>query len=177
MVPCRLEFVEPMRRKVQIATDRTRDRLCFVVIIKAGKIPPAWVAAEFDQARANHDAKAKPSKKPDNENRWPAPGKRPSIEQRTKKDRQKAGLEQLSLPAVAVPDLPDVHDRHVHRPEDGKQNRIGVAAKNDQRQAETDPGRRSTVHYRKFRTKRASALAAFRQCASRVALGCSQEND
>src|SRR4029450_7519913 len=48
MVPCRLEFVEPERRKVKIATDRTRNRLCFVVIVKTGEIAPARVAAEFD---------------------------------------------------------------------------------------------------------------------------------
>src|SRR4029450_57050 len=55
MVPSRPEFLEPERRKVKIATNGTRDRLGFVMIVKAGKIAPAWVAAEFDQARANHD--------------------------------------------------------------------------------------------------------------------------
>src|ERR1044072_4852693 len=40
MVPSRPEFLEPERRKVKIATNGTRDRLGFVMIIKAGKIPP-----------------------------------------------------------------------------------------------------------------------------------------
>src|SRR4029077_3599509 len=114
MVPSRPEFLEPEGRKVKVATDGTRNRLCFVVIVKAGKIPPAWVAAEFDQARTNHDAKAKPSKKPDNENCRPALGKGPSIKNRAKKNRQETGLEELNLPAVTVPDLSNVHDRHVY---------------------------------------------------------------
>src|SRR5262249_3221643 len=103
MVPSRPEFLEPQRRKVKIATDGTRNRLCFIVIVKAGKIAPAWVAADFDQARTNHDAKSKPSKKPENENWRSALGKRASIEQRAKKNRQEAGLEELNLPAVPVP--------------------------------------------------------------------------
>src|SRR4030095_1024273 len=105
MVPPCPEFVDPERRKVKVATDGTRNRLGFVVIVKAGKIAPAWVAPEFDQARTNHDAKNKTSKKPDNENGRPAFRKRASIEQRAKKDRQEASLEQLNLPAVTVPDL------------------------------------------------------------------------
>jgi len=140
MVPSRPEFLEPERRKVKIATYGTRNRLGFVVIVKAGKIAPAWVAAEFDQARANHDAKSKPSKKPDNENWRSALGKRAPIEQRAKKDRQEAGLEQLNLPAITVPDLPNVHDRHVYRPKHREQNCIGVTPKNNKCQTETDPG-------------------------------------
>src|SRR6266576_4018403 len=131
MVPSRSEFLEPERRKVKIATDRTRNRLCFVVIVKTGKVPPAWIAAEFDQGRTNHDAKAKPSKKPDNENWRPAPGKQASIEQGAKKDRQEAGLEQLNLPTVTVPDLSNVHDRHVHRPKHREQNCVRVTPKNN----------------------------------------------
>src|SRR5260370_36457387 len=106
-----------MRREIQIAADRTRDRLRLVMIVETGEIAPAGVAAKFDQACADHDAKPEPTEKPDNQHRRPALWKRPTIEQRTKKDGQETGFEQLNLPAVAVPDLPDVHDRHVHRPE------------------------------------------------------------
>src|SRR6266487_265271 len=108
MIPCRLEFVEPERRKVKVATNRTRDRLGLVVIVKASKIAPARVAAQFDQTRADHDTKPKPSKEPDDQNRRPTLGKRPSIEQRAKKDGYDSGFGQLNLPTVAMPDLADV---------------------------------------------------------------------
>src|SRR5262249_26647217 len=140
MVPCRLEFVEPQRRKVKIATDGTRDRLCLVVIVKAGEVAPARIAAQFDQTRADHDAKPKPSKKPNNENRWGTLGKRSSIEQRTKKDRQEASFEQLNLPPITVPNLSNMDNGHVHRPKHREQNRVGVAAQNDQRQGKAHPG-------------------------------------
>src|SRR5205807_10311991 len=72
MIPGRAEFVEPMRREMQIPANRTRDGLRFVVMIKAGKIAPARIAAQLDQPGADHDAKAKPAKKPDNQQRRPA---------------------------------------------------------------------------------------------------------
>src|SRR5438034_9828430 len=124
---------------MQIATDRTGNGLRLVVIVKAGKIAPARVAAQFDQACANHDPKSKPTEKPDNQNRWPALWKWPPIEQRAKKDRQEPSLKQLNLPAVSVPDLSDVNDRHVHRPKHREQNCICVAAENDERQRKANP--------------------------------------
>src|SRR5262249_12928983 len=139
MVPSRSEFLEPERRKMKVATDGTRDRLCLIVIVKAGQVAPAWGAAQLDQTRADHDTKTKPAKEPYNQHRRPALEKRTAIDQRAKKDRQKAGLEQLNLPTVTVPDLSNVYDRHVHRPKDAKKNCIGVAAKNNQRQTDTNP--------------------------------------
>ena len=62
VIPSRPEFVEPMRRKMQIAAERTRDRLCLVVVVKAGKIAPAGITAQLDQPGADHDAKAEPAK-------------------------------------------------------------------------------------------------------------------
>ena len=102
--------MEPMRREMQIAADRTWDRLRFVVIIKTGEIAPAWIAAHFDKTRTDHDAEAKPAEKPDNKERRGSFGERPAIEQRAKEDRQKTGFEQLNFPAVAVPNLTDVDD-------------------------------------------------------------------
>src|SRR6476620_3453582 len=110
MIPSRPELVKPMRRKVQIAADWTGDRLGFVVIIKAGKIAPA--------------------KKPEYEWRWPAVLEWPTIEQWTKENREKAGLEQLCFPSVAIPNLPDVNDGHIHRPENDEDDRVGVTAEN-----------------------------------------------
>src|SRR6266404_544359 len=110
MVPKRLEFMKPVRRKMEITTDRIRDRLCFLVIKHAGEIAPAFVAAQFNQTRADHDSKGEPAEEPEDQNRRPRIRKWPSIKQRTKKDRQEPSLEQLDLPSVAVPNLADVND-------------------------------------------------------------------
>src|SRR5213075_3576086 len=40
---------------------------------------------------------------------------------------------------IAVPNLANVHDRHVHRPENREENGIGVASENNKRQTETEP--------------------------------------
>jgi hypothetical protein len=69
MVPDCFDVVEPVRRKMQIAADRIRDRLRFVMIVKAGQIAPAGVTAQFDQAGADHDPKAEPAKKPEDKKR------------------------------------------------------------------------------------------------------------
>lgn len=45
MIPGRAEFVEPMRREMQIPAKRTWDRLRFIVIVKTGKIAPTRIAA------------------------------------------------------------------------------------------------------------------------------------
>src|SRR5205823_3141058 len=128
MVPKRFDSMKPMRREMEIAADRTRNRLGFVVIKHAGQIAPALVAAHFDQAGADHDAKAEPAKKPEDQNRRSRFGKRPAIEQRTKKDREEPGFEQLDFPAVTVPNLADMDDRHIHPPQHCEQNRVGVTA-------------------------------------------------
>src|SRR5215831_12307200 len=139
VIPKRFKFVKPERGKMHIAADRARDWLRFIVIVETGEIAPAGVAAQFDQAGAKHDAKTEPAKKPNHQNRRSAFWKRPPIEQRTKKDRQETGLEQLDLPAVAVPDLADVNDRHVHRPKDRQQNCVRVPAENNERQRKSNP--------------------------------------
>src|SRR6266516_7263949 len=122
MIPKHFKFVEPKRGKMQISTDRIWDGLRFVMVVKTGQIAPAGVAPQFDQAGAKHDAKTEPPKKPDHQDRRPGLGKGPAIEQWTKKDRQESRLEQLNFPSVAVPNLADVNDRHVHRPKDRQQD-------------------------------------------------------
>src|SRR5205823_14990290 len=141
MVPGRAEFVEPMRREMQIPANRTRNGLGFIVIVKTGQIAPAWIAAQLDKAGTNHDAKTEPAKKPDHQEGRPAFRKRPTIEQRTKKDREEPGFEQLRLPTIAVPNLPDVDDGHVHRPENGEQNRVGITGEHYERETEPKPGK------------------------------------
>src|SRR4029077_20866466 len=117
MVPSCLDLMKPMGREMQIAAKRVRDRLRFIVIVKAGEIAPARVATQFDEAGPDHDAKTEPAKKPDDKQRRTAFRKWPAIEQRAKKYRQGPSLEQLNFPAVAVPNLADVDNRHVHHPQ------------------------------------------------------------
>ena len=99
------------------AAQPVRDRLRLEVIIERGEIAPARVAADFDHAGAEHDPKNERAKKPDaRSSGGGAARERPAIEQRTKKDREETGLEQLHFPAVAIPILPDVNERHVEQP-------------------------------------------------------------
>src|SRR5436189_254754 len=43
------------------------------------------------------------------------------------------------FPTVAVPNLANVHDRHVHRPENREEDGVGVASENNKRQTKTEP--------------------------------------
>src|SRR5689334_14883119 len=132
MIPGCSKFVEPMRREMQIPADWTRDRLCLVMIIKAGEIAPTRITTELDQAGADHDPKTEPAKKPDHQNWRPAFRKWPTVEERTKENREETGFKQLCLPAVAIPDLPDVNDGHIHGPKNGEENCVCVSAKDNQ---------------------------------------------
>ena len=82
-----------------------------------------------------------PPKKPQHQKRWAALRKRPAVEQRTEKDRQEPGLEQLDFPTVAIPNLANVNDRHIHRPQDRQKNGVRVTTEHDERKRETDPGK------------------------------------
>ena len=62
MIPSGSEFVEPMRREMQIPADWTRDRLRLVMVVKAGEIAPARIAPQLDQAGTDHNAEAEPAK-------------------------------------------------------------------------------------------------------------------
>src|SRR5262249_35298603 len=67
VVPKHFKFMEPKRGKMQVAADRVRDWLRFIVIVETRQIAPAGVTAEFDQACAKHDTKPEPAKKPDHQ--------------------------------------------------------------------------------------------------------------
>src|SRR5204863_4339133 len=129
-----------MRRKMQVPADRTGDWLRLVMIVKAREIAPAEIATQFDQTGTNHDAKTEPTEKPDHQNRRLTLRERPRVEQWTKEDRQETGLQQLDFPAVAVPNLADVNDRHVHGPKHRDQDCVRIASENNERQREADPG-------------------------------------
>ena len=139
MVPSHSEFMKPLRCEMQIAADRIWDRLRFIVIVKTSEIAPAGVAVQFDQTRADHNSEAKPAKKADHEQWWTAFWERATIQQWTEKDRQEPGLKELNFPAIAVPNLADVNDRHIHRPENRENDRVGITGENNERQTKACP--------------------------------------
>src|SRR5207253_3818593 len=140
MVPGRCELMEPVRCEMQIAAERIRNRLRLVVIIKAGEITPAWIAPQFDETGADHNAEAEPAKKPEDKERRTALRKWLAINQRTEKDRQETGFEQLNFPAVTVLNLSNVNDRHVHHPKNHKVYSVRVATDNNDQESEAHHG-------------------------------------
>ena len=87
------------------------------MIVEASEVPPAGIAADFDQTRSENDAKDQPAEQPDHELGRRAFWKGPAIQQRTEKDREKAGLQKLDLPAISIPVLSDREEREVKPPE------------------------------------------------------------
>src|SRR5690242_6304862 len=108
MVPECAEFMKPVRSEMQPPAQRVGNRLCLIMIVETGQVPPAGVTAKFDEASAHHNAEDEPPKEPDDEARRRAFGEGPSIKQGTEKDGQKPGLEKLDLPPIAIPVLPDI---------------------------------------------------------------------
>src|SRR5207248_7963119 len=120
---------------------RIWDRLRLVVIDEARQVPPAGVSANLDEPRAEHDPEDEPSEQPDDSRRWRQTRERARIEERAEEDREEAGLQELDLPAVAMPVLPDVHEGEVERPEDGHEERVREAGQYHEREAGPEPGR------------------------------------
>src|SRR5207249_8146597 len=104
------------------------------------EVTPARVAAQLDQRRAQHDAKDEPAVEPEDRRRRRAARERARIEERAEEDGEEAGLEELDLPAVAVPVLPDVDEGEVERPEDSHEKRVGEAGEDHEREAGAEPG-------------------------------------
>ena len=65
----------------------------------------------------------------------------PAIEERAEKDGEKAGFEQLRFPAVAIPILPEVDERHVERPEDREQDARSRNRRPRRRKGQSPPRR------------------------------------
>src|ERR1044071_2989478 len=125
------------------AAEPVRDRLGLEVIIESSKIAPGGIAANLDQARAEHDAETEEAKKPDDDAGCLAAGEWAWVEQRTKKDGKETGLEQLKLPTVAVPLPTQVDERHVDGPQDREQNGVGVTSYDYAGKRESDPSGRN----------------------------------
>ena len=112
------EVLDDVRKRVEEGTQRVGDRLRLVVPVEAGEIPPARVAAELDEPRAEHDPEDESHRYSQRTGaragRSGGMGRGSSGAQR--KMREDAGLAELDLPSVAVPDLPHMDDRQVQRP-------------------------------------------------------------
>ena len=101
---------------------------------------PARIAAQLDEPRAQHDAEDEPAVEPEDRRGRRAARERARIEERAEEDGEESGLEELDLPAVAVPVLPDVDEGHVEDPEDDEQEPVGEAEEREQREDRAGPG-------------------------------------
>ncbi len=120
--------VHEARQEVEDGAQRVRDRLGLVEEVETREIAPARVAADLDQSRAEHDPERQPAEEPEHERRGRPPRERARPSRSgTQEDRQEARLEQLDLPAVAVPVLADVDEGHVDDPQHGHGDRVGEA--------------------------------------------------
>src|SRR5216117_1263632 len=125
MIPKRPQLVKPIRHEVKKPAQRIRDGLSLVVIIEAGKLAPAGVISNLDEACTQHDPENEPAEQPEDQNwRWPS-REWVSINQGTEEDRQKAGFEELDLPTVGVPILTNMDKGKIKQPEQCHEDRIG----------------------------------------------------
>ena len=92
------------RHEVQRAAERVRDRLGLVVVDEAREIAPARVAAQLDQARAEHDAEDQPAQQPDDARGGGRRGNGRGSSSGQRKIARKPVSSELDLPAVAVPE-------------------------------------------------------------------------
>src|SRR5712672_3054646 len=106
---------------------RTGYRLCLEMVVECSSIAPYIIATNLDQACAKHDAEDQPAKQSDDRHRWCALGKRAHVEEGTKEDCKKSGFEYLNFPAISIPVLPDMNERHIEKPKNNKQQRIREA--------------------------------------------------
>jgi hypothetical protein len=58
---------------------------------------------------------------------------------RASSNGEEAGLEQLDFPAVRIPELADVHDRHVKHPQQQEQEGVRITRENYERQRHAQP--------------------------------------
>ena len=77
------------------------------------RIAPGRVAAQLDEAGAEHDAEDEPAKEPEDDDGRRALGKRAPVDERAEEDGEEAGFEELDLPTIPIPFLTNINERHV----------------------------------------------------------------
>src|SRR5579871_4620793 len=98
------------------------------MIIEGCGVAPDLISAEFNESRAKHDPADQPPEKNDYWKRRFAPWEWSAIHEGTKEYRQETCLQQLDLPAISVPFLPDIAKRHVKEPENKQHNGVGKSS-------------------------------------------------
>src|SRR4051812_19725051 len=123
---------------VEVPGERVRHRLRFLVVVEAGEIAPAAIAAHLDEPGAELEAEEEPAEEPHERRRYRA-------RRRTKEGGEKPRFEEERLPAECVEGLPHVDDREIERPEQepdrhGDRRRQPVRNSGEYRQRKHDPG-------------------------------------
>src|SRR5437899_12169775 len=93
--------MERVRKVVEVPAQRVRHRLGLVVVVEAGEIAPAGVAAHLDEARAELEPEHEPAREVDERERGGGPG-------RAEEDREEPRLEEERFPAEAVEGPADI---------------------------------------------------------------------
>lgn len=101
--------VERLGEMVEEPAQRARHRLCLMVVVQAGQLPPARVAPHLDQPGAELHPEQHPAQQEEDDDRW---GHLVVAEE----DREETHLQQQRLPPERVPRLADVDDRQIQRP-------------------------------------------------------------
>src|SRR4051812_36578085 len=109
------------RKPMRIPTEWVRDRLGFEVVIEAGQIAPALVAADLDEPGAKHQSEQRPPIDPIQDQRRFSRGG-------TGKDREESQFEQQRFPSEAVEGLADVDERQIQNPQKGPDDGAGKRA-------------------------------------------------
>lgn len=104
-----LDPVQRLRQMVEEPAQRAWHRLGLVVVVEAGQLAPARVAAHLDQPRPELDAEQDPAQQEEHHDR-----RRDLVV--AQEDREEAGLQEQGLPAERVPGLADVHNRQIQDP-------------------------------------------------------------
>jgi hypothetical protein len=106
----RLGPVQGPRQVVEEPAQGAGQRLGLVVVVEAGEVTPAAVAAQLDQPGPELDPEQQPAVQPQHQGGRGGPG-------RPEEDGQEPGLQQQRLPPEAVERLADVDHREVEAPE------------------------------------------------------------
>src|SRR5581483_9154962 len=95
--------VDPARRPMEIPAQRIRHGLGFIVVVEAGEIAPARVAAQLDQSGAEHDAKEQPTEQPNRDLRR-------SYFCAAQEDSEERGFKENGFPTESIEGLADVDE-------------------------------------------------------------------
>jgi hypothetical protein len=94
------------RQVMEVPAERIGHRLGLEEVVETGQIAPAGVAAQLDQAGAEHQAEQRPAVDPVQQGRW-------RRDARAGEHREEPDLDEQRFPAEAVPCLAGVDERQI----------------------------------------------------------------